>query len=340
MPQRDQSPGRRGQGQGDRPEALAIVGPTATGKTAVALRVAERLDGEIVSVDSRQAYRGMQAGTAAPGPEARARVPHHGVAFLDPGERYGAGRFARLARGWIRRIRARGRTPLLVGGTGFFLRALTDPVFREPDMDEQRRRRLRRWADRQPPDRLRRWVRRLDPELARRLGEVDPQRAARTLELAFLSGRSLTWWHDHGEPEAAPVEPLIFALRRDRESHRRQIRDRVERQLDAGWAREVQSLRRHGHQEDSPAWEALGYADVAAWLDGEIERAEAVERIAADTWQYARRQRTWFRNQLPEGSTRRLDAGRPPGELADRIVRAWRASRRKTRVREETKDTA
>lgn len=293
-------------------------------------------------MDSRQAYRGMEVGTAAPGPEARDRIPHHGVAFLDPGQRYGAGRFARLARRWIREIRGRGRVPLLVGGTGFFLRALTDPVFREPEMKDARRRRLRDWADRQPAERLGRWARRLDPELSRRLDHLDPQRAARTLELSFLSGRPLTWWQDHGEPEAPPVEPLVFALHLEPEPLRQRIRRRVENQLDEGWAREVRRLRRRGHDADAPAWEALGYGEVASWIDGELERPEAVDRIAAATWQYARRQRTWFRNQLSEGATRRLDANRPPGELADRIVEAWREARgagREARGRQARNET-
>ncbi|MFO7588663.1 MAG: isopentenyl transferase family protein, partial [Gemmatimonadota bacterium] len=114
---------------------VAILGPTASGKTELGLALAGELGGEIVSVDSRQAYRGMEVGTAAPTPEQRAEVPHHGVAFLAPGERYGAGRFARLARGWIDGIRDRGREPLLVGGTGLFFAALLRPVFREPPLD-------------------------------------------------------------------------------------------------------------------------------------------------------------------------------------------------------------
>ena len=112
------------------PEALAVVGPTATGKSEVAVRLAERLDGEVISLDSRQAYRGMEVGTAAPTPGQRRRVPHHGVAFLDPEERYGAGRFARLAREWIGEVRARDRVPILAGGTGLFRRALTEDLVR------------------------------------------------------------------------------------------------------------------------------------------------------------------------------------------------------------------
>lgn len=303
--------------------AIAIVGPTATGKTALAVAVARDLDGEIVSVDSRQAYRGMEVGTAAPPEELRERVPHHGLLFLDPGERYGAGRFAGLARDWIRGIRSRGRVPVLAGGTGFFLSALVDPVFREPPMDEGRREALREWFGGRDPGILRRWARRLDPVLTDRQGPLDPQRAGRTLELALLSGRPLSWWHDHGEPEAPPVPILTFVLTLDADRLKARIRRRAEAMLEGGWLEEVERLREQGHGPESPAWNALGYRTVARAADGEISRQEAADRIASATWQYARRQRTWFRHQPSEDAVR-LDAARPTGELAGRIVEEWR----------------
>lgn len=307
------------------PEALALVGPTATGKTELALRVAERLGGEIVSMDSRQAYRGTEIGTAAPTPEQRRRVPHHGVAFLDPDERYGAGRFAELARGWIAEIRGRGRVPLLVGGTGFFLDALVDPVFEEPVMDADRRGRLEAWLEERPLAERRRWVRRLDPALADDLDTLDPQRCGRALELALLSGRPLSWWQEEGEPEAPPVDPLVVVLELAREAHRARIRDRTERLLDAGWPGEVEALLAAGYDETDPPFTAIGYRDVAALVRGERSREETVDRILHDTWSYARRQRTWFRHQLPEGALR-LDADRPDAELVDRVVQAWRGA--------------
>lgn len=307
----------------DPPRALAVVGPTATGKTSVAAEVARRLNGEIISVDSRQAYRGMEIGTAAPSRELRKEIPHHGVAFLSPGERYGAGRFARRARRWIREIRSRGRVPVLAGGTGFFLKALTDPVFEEPEMDRERRRALRTWMDERPDDLLLRWARRLDPALAERMDPLDPQRASRTLELALLSGRPLSWWHDHGEPEAPPLRARIYVLELASEPHRERIERRTRELLQSGWCDEVQALREAGHGPDSPALDALGYRDVARLLDGEIDREEAVDRIARETWQYARRQRTWFRHQVPEADTVRLDAAEPVEQLAGRIVDDW-----------------
>lgn len=306
------------------PGAIAVVGPTATGKSALAVAVARLLGGEVISVDSRQAYRGMEVGTAAPTAGEREAVPHHGVAFLEPDERYGAGRFARLARDWVTGIRARGRVPVLAGGTGLFLSALLDPVFRDPEVDEERRSRLRRWMRERPGEELRLWARRLDPDLSRRLVRVDRQRAARTLELALLTGRPVTWWQDHGEAEAPPLRALCYLLVLPSEAHRERIVRRTEALLDRGWPEETRRLVRAGHR-DAAALDAVGYGHVLALVRGELGRQEAVARISRDTWAYARRQRTWFRHRLPEGTTR-LDAREPTGQLARRIAEEWRAA--------------
>jgi len=302
-----------------RPPVVALLGPTGTGKTGLALTLAQRIGGEIVSVDSRQAYRGMAVGTAAPSPAQLERVRHHGVGFLAPGERYGAGRFGRLARGWIEEIQGRGREPLLVGGTGFFYRALVRPIFREPDLDPERRRRLERWIERGDGEALADWVRVLDPALARRLPVLDPQRVQRALEVALLTGRPLTWWQQHGRPEAEPVATRAVVLELDPEEHRRRLRERADLMLDGGWREEVEALLEAGHTRGSIPFRTIGYAAVAEWIAGEISRADALARILRDTWAYARRQRTWFRHQLP-GGVLRLDAADAPERLAERIV--------------------
>ncbi len=305
------------------PSALAIVGPTASGKTGLAVAVARALDGEVISLDSRQAYRGFRVGTAAPGPDDLAAAAHHGVGFLDPSEPYGAGRFARLARGWIEEIRARRRVPILAGGTGLFLRALTDPVFAEPPIDPDRRRRLREWLDARDSDLVRHWADRLDPELAARLASVDRQRAARTIELALFTGRPLSWFIDHGEPEHPPLELLIYAIELPSEELRSRIASRASDSLPA-WMDEVRELRNR-NLGGSAAFEALGYQHVLALEEGRREREEALERIVSDTWAYARRQRTWFRHQLPAEAVR-LDGSQPTDQLARRIARDWRSA--------------
>ncbi|MFQ5677837.1 MAG: tRNA (adenosine(37)-N6)-dimethylallyltransferase MiaA [Gemmatimonadota bacterium] len=304
----------------DTPDAVAIVGPTATGKTRLAVAVARRLDGEVISVDSRQAYRGMAVGTAAPTEVEREGVPHHGVGILDPAERYAAGRFADLARGWIEEIRGRGHVPVLAGGTGLFLHALLEPVFREPRMGSERRRRLREWLGVQSEERLRRWANRLDPNLARRLATVDRQRAARTVELALLSGRPVTWWQAHGEPTARPLRAISYVLTLPAEEHRRRIAARAAHLLEAGWLEEVRALLAAGH-ENAPAMDAVGYREIVALARGELEAQSALAAIVRATWGYARRQRTWYRNRL-RGATR-LDARQPTEQLADRILADW-----------------
>jgi tRNA dimethylallyltransferase len=310
-----------------RPRILVILGPTATGKTALAVEVARRVDGEIISADSRQAYRSLEVGTAAPSPADRNFVPHHGVAFLDPGERYGAGRFARLCRGWVAEIESRGRTPILAGGTGFFVRAVTRPVFAEPDLDGERRAALESYIGGLRLAEVRRWVRRLDPDLASSLPVIDRQRGGRTVELALLTGRSLSWWQRNAPAETEPIPARTWVLGLAPAELRRRIEERTARLLESGWVEEVDALRSRGYGRDSPALTSIGYRDVWRLAAGEISREEAVKAIVRDTWQYARRQRTWLRHQLDEDAIR-LDAETDTGTLADRIAAEWSRSRR------------
>ncbi len=311
-------------GGGSRRDALVITGPTATGKTALSIEVAERLDGEIISMDSRQVYRGMDIGTAKATNEERARVPHHGLDLVDPDERYSAGRYARDARRWITEIRERGRVPILVGGTGFFLRSLTHPLFREPEMPESARERLKRWLDRQPIEELRRWLHRLDPvtagSLAARGGR---QRVARALEVALLSGKPLSWWHREAPTEAPALSLLIFVLSLPREMLYRRINERVVEMVEAGLVDEVRGLLERGYDVDDPGMSGTAYPEMSAYLKGEWSLDEAIDATQRATRRYARRQLTWFRHQLPEDAVW-LDATRPRDELVSTIVETWR----------------
>ncbi|MDX1579784.1 MAG: tRNA (adenosine(37)-N6)-dimethylallyltransferase MiaA, partial [Gemmatimonadota bacterium] len=296
---------------------------TASGKTALAIEVARELDGEIISLDSRQAYRGFAIGTAAPTAGDLAAAPHHGVGFLDPDERYGAGRFAELARRWIEEIEGRGRVPILAGGTGLFLRALTHPLFREPEMAPERRRAVRAGLDALPAETLVAWAERLDPALGGE-GSPDAQRAARTVELCLASGRPLSWWVEHGEPVRPPHSPRVLARDLTREVQRERIERRTAAWLASGaWAREVRRLASEG-RDRSRAFDALGYRDILDMVEGRLTEEQVRDRVVGDTWAYARRQRTWFRHQLPS-DTRRLDGTEPTPQLAARVAEAWRA---------------
>lgn len=294
------------------------MGPTASGKTEIAIAVARSLRGEIVSMDSRQAYRGFRVGVAAPTDEELSAAPHHGVGILEPDERYGAGRFAEFATAAIRGIISRGSVPILAGGTGLFLRALTHPMFREPEVDPVKRTRLRRWLDTADAERISRWARRLESAAEPAEEGLDPQRAARSIELALTSGRPLAWWIEHGEPERPPLDARTYAIDVPSETLRARIEARARGMVESGdWEAEVRSLERAGHA-GSRAFDALGYRDILAVTRGRIGREEAVARIVSSTWAYARRQRTWFRHQLPPGAVR-LDGSKPTAQLARRI---------------------
>jgi tRNA dimethylallyltransferase len=309
------------------PEFLAIVGPTASGKTALSLEVARTLGGEIISMDSRQVYRGMDVGTAKVDRASRAAVPHHGLDLVDPDASYSAGRFGREARGWVLEIQGRGHVPVLVGGTGFFLRALTDPIFREPQLEKQRQRALRQWISRQSSDTLAAWVERLDPARSEVAAQGGPQRLGRTLEIALLTGRPLSWWHRAGGPDGQPLGGLIVLLALPREELDRRIDVRVDRMLESGLVEEVRGLLAAGYTAEDPGMTGTGYRQVIRYLAGEGSLEEAREGIRRATRRYARRQLTWFRNQLPS-ETLTLDATEPLQEQVARVVSAWRASER------------
>lgn len=304
---------------------LVLTGPTGSGKSALALDVAERIDGEIISADSRQVYRGMDIGTAKVTPEERARLPHHGLDLVDPDERYSAGQFARDARRWIREIRGRDRVPLVVGGTGFFTRALTHPMFDEPDMDDDRREMLRARLSDMDRSRLRDWLGRLDPESARRLrNRGGAQRTMRALEVVLLTGRTLPWWQRTHPPTEAPLPTATFVLDLPRELLYERINRRVDAMLVGGLADEVARLLKDGYAPGDPGMNATGYPEIVAHLNGEISLDEAARRIRSRTRAYARRQLTWFRKKLPDGAVW-IDGTMPKDQLVDRVVEQWSA---------------
>ena len=306
----------------ERPDALVIVGPTASGTTALSIDVARRLDGEIISMDSRSVFRGMDIGTAKPTPEERGGIPHWGIDIAEPSERFNAARWAAYARETIAGIRARGRVPMLVGGTGFFLRALTHPIFQQPELDEDRRARLHGWMERQPDEELHRWLAALDPGSAERLRDWGGrQRLMRALEVPLLTGRTLPWWQRNSPAAAEPVPVLPFVLEVPRERLFPAIDRRVTEMVDAGLLDEVRELvQRYG--EEAPGLNAHAYIELFPYFRGERTLDEALDLARKNTRDYTRRQLTWFRKQLPEGAVW-LDATRPCAELADEIVARW-----------------
>ena len=286
------------------------------------MEVAERVDGEIISADSRQVYRGMDIGTAKPSRELRERVPHYGLDLIDPDESYSAGRFARDAGAWLARIRDRERVPMVVGGTGFFVRALLKPLAPEPDVDPRRRDLLRDRLGALPPSELKRWLERLDPERSSELAEEGGgQRLSRSIEVALLSGRPHSWWMRQS-PGAEPLRALVFWTWMPREEIYRRTDARFEAMLEAGLVDEVRRLRRL-YPDDSPGFRSLGYSEILAFLRDECSLEEAIEAAQRATRHFVKRQLTWFRHQLPPHASR-LDARRRLEEQVDEIVDYWK----------------
>ena len=304
------------------PRFLAVTGPTTSGKTDLSISLARRIPAEIVSMDSRQVYIGMDIGTDKVRADARAAVPHHGLDLVRPDERYSAGRFARDARRWIEEIRGRGAVPILTGGTGFFLRAVLDPIFTEPELDEERLVALRRYLERQDVERLARWVRRLDPDRAPLAIEGGRQRMTRTLEVALLTGVPLSRWHRDAPPDGAAVPGLVVVLELPRDELDRRIDDRVTAMVGRGLIEEVRALIAAGYTDTDPGMTGTGYREIAGYLRSACTLDEALERMRTATRQYARRQLTWFRNQLPADAVR-VDATTPLSDQVDRVCEAW-----------------
>ena len=295
-----------------------IVGPTGVGKTAVAVALASLAPITVISADARQVYRGLDIGTAKPDRATLVRVPHRGLDVVNPGERYSAGRFARDAAGWIAETRAAGRQPAVVGGTGLYIRALADGLFREPPFDSERRAQLRHWSESLEGGDLARWAGRLEPKF---LGG-GRQRAARAVEVALLTGHALSWWQRQAR-DSATLDPWYIHLTFPREVLHRRLAARVDAMLRAGLVHEVEQARASGVAPDAPGLDAIGYREVVAMLTGELPEAALRDAILVSTRRYAKRQDTWFRNQLREREVWTLDATETPEVLAHRIHERW-----------------
>ena len=284
-----------------------VCGPTAAGKTRLALWLADRADVTIVSADSRQLYRRFDIGTAKPTAAERQAVPHCGVDVLDPTQRASAAWWAEHADAWVREARAQGRVPLVVGGTGLYLRALFGHLFEEPPLDEARRAELQRELASYSTETLRRWTRELDPARAA-LGRTQLLRA---LELALLAGRRVS--DLHRERQRPPRWSARYLVVDPGPELATRIETRVDAMMAGGWREEVRRLI-DDVPADAPAWNATGYRTIRSLERGELAERDAVHRVIVDTRQYAKRQRTWFRHQLDGDDVTRLDPRDPQWE--------------------------
>jgi tRNA dimethylallyltransferase len=275
-------------------KVAVLVGPTAVGKTAVALDLAEVLEADIVNADSMQVYRQLDIGTAKPTPAERKRVRHHLVDAAAPDEPYDAARYAREGRAVIADLHRRGIPPLVVGGTGLYIKALLGGLFHQGKaVWEVRRRLARELAERGLPA-LRTRLASLDPPTARRLAPGDTYRILRALEVAEATGRPLSSFQAAHRFQDRPYETLKLGLDLPREELYRRIEARVEAMLGQGWLEEVRRLLTRYSPEIKPL-KALGYRHLAAVLAGRLSLEEASDRIKKETRRYAKRQLTWFR---------------------------------------------
>jgi tRNA dimethylallyltransferase len=279
----------------NRDRLVCIVGPTASGKTDLAIAVAERVGGEIVSADSVQIYRGFDIGSGKPTADERARAPHHVIDALDPMEVVDAAAYARLADTAIADIRARGKLPILCGGTYFWVRALVLGLVDAPPGDAEIRARHRAFVDDKGRLALHEELARIDPASASRLHPNDVVRVSRALEIFELSGRKMSEWHaEHGFRHQR-VDHVLVAPSVTNEELTARVASRVDKWLAGGWISEVEQLLTRGYG-DARAMSSVGYAEVRSFLDGSLPRESLRDAIVQSTRIFARRQRTWLKS--------------------------------------------
>lgn len=302
-----------------RKRLIAIVGPTATGKSALALALAQRWAGEIVNADSRQVYRYMDIGTAKPSAAERAQVPHHLYDIVDPDGEFNLAIYRRLAHAVIEEIHGRHHLPFLVGGSGQYVWALIEGwSIPEVPPDPHIRDELESRAVAEGPEGLYEELRRLDPDAAARIDPRNVRRIVRALEVCRLSGRPFS---EMKAKMLLPFDTLLIGISMERKALYRRIDERVDRMIAEGFIAEVRALLEQGYSLDLPAMSSLGYREIGGYLEGKIPLEEAVQRIKFETHRFARYQGTWFR----PGDKRIhwLEAHEGLTEAAQRLVGQW-----------------
>jgi tRNA dimethylallyltransferase len=275
---------------------LVVVGPTGSGKSELAIRIALALGGEIVNCDSLQVYRGFDIGTAKLAADERQGVPHHLIDVVDPQQVFTAGDYARLAKAALRDIVARGRIPVLAGGTGFYLRALLEGLFPGPQRDDGVRARLDDREQRRPGS-LHRILSRLDPEAARRIHANDKNKTMRALEVRLLAGRALSAMFEQGRNALTGFHPIKLGLDPPREALYERLNARSSTMFERGLVEEVRALLARGVSRHAKPFESLGYKQALQVIDETLLLEAAIQSTQLETRRYAKRQLTWFRRE-------------------------------------------
>lgn len=276
----------------------AIAGPTASGKTALGVELALRVGGEVINCDSVQIYKEIQIATAKPTEEEMRGVPHHLIGYVPPNVNYTAADWTRDAAVKIAEIESRGKIPILVGGTGFYLRTLRRPLFESPKTDDELRERLRAIRQRRGAEHLHKMLRRVDPPAAQSLFPRDYVRVMRALEVFFQTGKRLSEQQpNRGEPPEFASRIRLFVLNPPRGELYKKINERTLEHFDAGLVDEVRTLRERGLRDDTNALGSHGYRRVSEYLRGERTLESAVEKTQQDIRNYSKRQITWFKRE-------------------------------------------
>jgi len=276
---------------------VVVVGPTASGKSTLGVKLAELLGGEVVVCDSTQLYCGFDIGTAKPSPSERRGIPHHLMDVLSPQEEATAGRYRQLALTVLDGLRQRNRLPIFTAGTGLYLRALLEGLADVPQRSEELRERLRASVEAHPPGHLHRILKRLDPEAAKKIAPADEQKLIRAVEVCVLTRKPVSEVLRAGRTPLEAWHVLKVGLMPPREKLNERIHSRIDTMLEQGWMREVQALLDSGLNEDSKPFDFIGYRELRAVLRGEIRLEVAREAIQQATRRYAKRQLTWFRRE-------------------------------------------
>jgi len=279
------------------PPLLVIVGPTATGKTAVAVEVAKKIKGEIISADSMLIYRYMNIGTAKPAMEERQGIPHYMIDLIDPGEQYSVALFQQQAERHICEITAKDRLPLLVGGTGLYVRSVIDHYdFTRTGTDTALRQRLQNEAETRGVEAVYRQLKEVDPETAARLHPNNLKRVIRALEVYHQTGRPVSSFQTRDQQPRPKYNLLMFGLNMDRQALYNRIEERVDKMLSAGLLEEVQQLLDRGYGPELVSMQGLGYKEIIPYLKGMITLEEAILLLKRNTRRFAKRQMTWFKH--------------------------------------------
>jgi tRNA dimethylallyltransferase len=277
-----------------KPKVIVICGPTGVGKTAVGIQLAEKLDGEIISADSMQIYRYMDIGTAKPTADEQSRIPHHMIDIVDPDENFDAVRFAEMARDKVMQLHQRGVMPLVVGGTGLYIKALLQGLFQSNPVDPKTRERLMKEAAENGSGILYDRLKRVDPDTADRLHPNDSYRIIRALETIESTGRSISeHQQEHGFSDE-PFNALKIYLRIDRQKLYERIDKRVDMMIEEGLVDEVKKLLAMSYSADLKSMQSIGYRHMVEFLAEQLPWDECVRTLKRDTRRFAKRQFTWF----------------------------------------------